>query len=354
MLFYICWGLLFTFLIIAPLLANQKLDKHQEFLINIFFVLSLVLIITFRTPGADADYMNYVSTYQSRYAYRDTEYSYQLIKIIGQNLKFPVIFFFFIYAALSAPVKFFAIKRYSYCPIYSICVWLSFSFILHDLIQIRASIATGLMLWFLPLVVDKKYVKSILVLSIALFFHYSAILMAIVYFIKSDRINKVFWIAVYALSWLINLKIVNPYSIITMFWDYLPTFITDRTADTNGVLDRLADLHQINIYAAYLLLPAIITIIALFNAHKIYERYHYGIALIKVMFIAEFIFSLGLPIISVRGFEFLSVTLIYLVPLMFLCLNGKFKKIAAEIIITCFCLLTAYNLLIKQEVIAIL
>lgn len=346
-----CYGILIIFLIIATLSYDKIFDRKQIIIIGLIFIIGLILCTGLRTAGADPDYDNYKATYISNYSEREgIEFSVLFINNLGNKLGFSYIFLFIVYALLSIPIKYFAIKKYATYPIYSLCVWLSFSFILHDMIQIRVSVAAGILLWMIPAYQSKKYIRFILLWILAIMFHKSAIILGIIILLRRDTINKLFWIVLYTIGVLANLKILNYFDFINYLWNFMPEGINNRTSDLNNNLYRLSDLSHMTMYARYILIPTIIAFISLFSYDKICKNCKFAAILIKLQFIGILIYSFQLPILSVRLYELFSVSLIYLLPLLINIFNNKYRTIFGSITVSIFCLSMAWNLLSKQEV----
>lgn len=345
-----CYFILLVFLAIASLTLNKTFNSKELFILSWIFIIFLILCTAFRTPGVDPDYNNYKITYDSSYSYRDIESSVLIINNIGKSLGFSSIFSFIVYAALSIPIKYFAIKKYATYPMFSLCTWLSFSFILHDLIQIRVSVAAGLLLWMIPAYQNKKYRHFILLWLLAIIFHKSALIFGIVLLLRRDSINKVFWIGLYIIGVLANLKLLNYFSFISVIWNYLPDSIIGRTSDLNNNLYRLSDLSHMTMYARYVLIPTIIAFTSLLYYKRICVNCKFSAILIKLQFLGIFFYSFQLPILSVRLFELLSVSLIYLLPLLLNIYSNKYRQSLGSLTISIFCISMAWNLLSKQEV----
>lgn len=83
-----------------------------------------------------------------------------------------------IYAILGVTLKLIAIRRYSLLPIFSIFTYISMYFILHEMTQIRAGVATAIFLFALEDIKDrnlKGYVfKTIGSNAFSLFSNYNA------------------------------------------------------------------------------------------------------------------------------------------------------------------------------------
>jgi len=95
----------------------------------------------------------------------------------------------FIYAILGVTLKMVAIRRYSDLPWLAIITYISYFFLLHEFTQIRAGVATGLVLLSIKYILDRDFPIFFTLIAIASMFHYSAMVVAPLYFISFEKLN---------------------------------------------------------------------------------------------------------------------------------------------------------------------
>lgn len=339
----------FIALIIGFISYKKKYRHKNMVLFNAIVIIILILLAALREYGLDPDYEGYVESYNDNIEY-GKEVTFNIIKRIGHFFSLDSLFLFFAYASISIPLKYFAILKFSPKPIFSFCIWITFSFILHDMIQIRAAVATGLFLWFIPAVVEKKYVASIIILIIAFFFHTSAIIMVLLYPLSTKTLNKSFWFGIYILAWLFNMNIINPYAMIDILIGFLPSYVSSRINGAGSSFEYLSSLNHLTLYSRFILIPTIVTIVSLFKWETLNKRYSCSVLLIKTNIIALLIWSINIPVTSVRLTEFLFVSLIYLIPMSIFWFKTKQKYMVGAIVVSICCLFFTWNELVKQDV----
>ncbi len=325
-----------------------KINTKHTYTLGIILCLFLVIVETFRdgTINPDFDlYLQYI-IYPNSYKgdaeasfFKISEYTY----LFGGNY----LTVFFIYAILGISIKLYAIYRFSINIIYSICVWMSFSFILHDLIQIRAAVAAALLLLMIPFVVQKKYWCAVSVWIIAIAFHNSALIFGFLFLLKKDTIRPWIWIGMYSLIFIINIVNYPIFSLIFKIIALFPSSLADRIGRSDP--NVLNELPRMTMYSRYVLIPAIFCLFALCYRKKLISISPYSLVCLKSCFIGLYFYGIGLPIVSERVFELLSVPYILLVPTSLFWFN-KNSMIKGKVVITLFCLFMAWNLLFKQEV----
>lgn len=109
------------------------------------------------------------------------------------------IFLFLIFAAISLPIKFYLIDKYSRDKVLSLAVFTSYFFILHDSTQIRFSMAVAFAYVGLHyLSKDRKWLFSAIVILSAIAFHVSVLFFIVMLFFTTKK----------SLSWLLGLIVI--------------------------------------------------------------------------------------------------------------------------------------------------
>jgi hypothetical protein len=171
--------------------------------------------------------------------------------------------FFMAYAFISILIKKYSISELSTTPILSFFTYICFFFIMQDMTQIRAGVATGLVFWSMRSVLNENRKFFILKIALATLFHYSAIVFFLLYFIKPKfSVSDAFLytalpiLGVLALKFeLLNLIILNVYM-------YLPDFLYYKVNIYLNMFNdgQLNTVNPINIGNSLLLLFLFFTI----------------------------------------------------------------------------------------------
>ena len=172
--------------------TRYKFPAKELILIMNFTGIILVLFAGLRYDNPD--YSNYVEIYNGIIKNEKGESSpdigfnaiCRLLSLISRN---PVIMFLTI-AFLSITINFKAIKQYT--PYVFICILLYFvhNYVLKDMIQIRAGLASALCLYSLRYLPKEKYKNAILFWVLALSVHFTSILFGVVYLIHKLKLSK--------------------------------------------------------------------------------------------------------------------------------------------------------------------
>jgi len=153
----------------------------------------LILIAGLRPIGIDRDSLSYVEVLGVDFAianFIDKEPMFWIINefnkyVFGGNVNT----FFLIFAILGVSLKLFAIRKYSLLPILSIYTYICLYFVLHEMTQIRAGVATAIFLLALEDIKNRNFKSYLFKTVLAMLFHYSAIIMLLVYFMNPDKLN---------------------------------------------------------------------------------------------------------------------------------------------------------------------
>lgn len=157
-------------------------DIKQKNIVVLALTILLILIAGFSGPISQ-DYNNYISSYNEviNGRYR-TDFSFIVISKIVHLIFNNPLYLFLIYAILGVSLKISAIKKLSQFWFFSILIYFSYSFLLHEMTQIRAGVASAFVLLSIPSIYEKKLKSFLLYAGVAIFFHYSALVLLPFYF----------------------------------------------------------------------------------------------------------------------------------------------------------------------------
>ena len=140
---FILFFTFFLFSLISFFLPQERLYKSI-----LFFVLGFILILIagFRSEEVVRDYVNYVTYFHDR-DFLAVEPAFVVISKIIYSLIGPYpIYLFLLFAILGVSFKLIAIKQLTEQWFLSLVIYLSNFFILHEMTQIRAGIASSFLL----------------------------------------------------------------------------------------------------------------------------------------------------------------------------------------------------------------
>lgn len=259
-------------------------DRSFEiFLLNLISFI-LILVAGFRGEGVDKDYGNYSEIFllwdkDSTYF---VEPGFIVIAAIARFFFATPILLFLIFAILAVNIKIYSITKLTDYIFVSVLIYFSSIYILHDLTQIRAGVASGLMLLSLiPLEARKKY-QFFAVVLLAILFHYTALILIPFWFLKSDRINKKVWYLIIPVSYVLLFLSISPLD----FYKLIPIAGIEAKVRTYILLQEANEDDKVNIISTLVLLRIMFIIYILRNINVIQAVNKYAIILVKIYVIS--------------------------------------------------------------------
>lgn len=298
--------------------AYNSFSNKPGFLSNFMFwatALILILIAGLRPIGLDRDSVEYAKMIQSPIDVNllNKEPAFWVIKYLNDIFfNGNVRTFFLIYAILGVSIKFLAIKRLSKLPWLSVGVYLSSYFILHEMTQIRAGVATGLFLLSIPDIYHRNFRKFIIKALLAISFHYSAIVMLPLYFLHSKKLNIAYLLL--PIVGLISAYFGLSKTLLSNLANLAPNFLAYKINLYLTLLElgEHSEINIVNFYYSSLLLLTYFGFF-LYIGNKIKNDYDVLFLKILALSLFSFYFFSNVPVFAFRISEFLSfVTVIFL------------------------------------------
>ena len=306
------------------MINKLSIKKSTMYLLPIGIV--LILIAGLRPIGIDKDSLNYVQLLGidiTNANFIDKEPAFWIINefnkyIFGGNEQT----FFLIFAILGVSLKLIAIRKYSLLPLLSIFTYICMYFILHEMTQIRAGVAAAIFLFAIEDIKNKNFKSYLFKTILAMLFHYSAIVMLIVYFINPNKLNLKLFFFFPTIGALIAIFKHQSLSIFSSLTSILPEFIGYKIDFYILLLDE-GIFSDINIFNFLYLSLIVIYYFSLLNYKRM--KSEYDIIFIKILGIALFMFYFlsFLPVLAFRVSEFFEVVLIFLIPHILLAIKEK-------------------------------
>ncbi|SHF44816.1 EpsG family protein [Bacteroides faecichinchillae] len=331
--------LVLLFLFLFSILLSLYPPMEYKYNLFFYYLIAIFLIFTSVVFCSDSpDYEGYLFNYAEIVKNNESfsEISFIGISKITYWMFNDICFLFFIYAIIGVTLKFIAIRQLTNFWFLSIVVYLSCFFMLHEMIQIRAGVATGLLLLCIKPLYERKWKLFILLGICACCFHYSALVIFPLWFLKGNRINKIVWCfpLLFAYSFylmhLTPMFFLNSLSAITMNNERLDGYIFDlQNADNASVsVFNNAQLIRCGVYL-FLLFKS--DLIARFNP------YIYLLLKIYVIGLSTLVFFASVPVIAFRMSEFFQTVEIILYPLIcYAFVNSRIRQLIPICISTIF------------------
>lgn len=310
--------LIFFLIGFVSLLPLKKIKSYYILVYSIVFF--LFLISAFRGPGVDRDYNNYLKFFYdfNKLTPIHIEPSFLFITWIIKNLFYDQAFLIFVfYALIGIGLKFYAIRQLSEFWLLSLAVYFSYSFILHDMTQIRVGISVSLLLLAIKPLYERRLIPFLVLSILAFLFHYSSIFYFFFWFLRTRTINKKLYFGIIVFSLLLsisNIYITNLLNLIPV--QVLQIKILAYKLDQKGFL---------NVFNSWQLLRIFLCFLFLWKADFIYLYNKYAYLLIKLyVFSACSIFLLAdIPVFATRTSDMFAIVDIIVIPFLMYLIKPK-------------------------------
>lgn len=237
-------AIIFLFLLATVLFLLPQREKNKKLYNNLFIFFQVALIIIAVTrPETTADTDNYIAGFKSpKLAASRLEPMYFIILRISQFFFNPVFVGFTIYATLSVTPRFRFIKQQSVNVWASIMVYVAYCYMAQDIIAMRSSVASALILYVIKFKLDDNKKYMIATILLASLFHYSALVFFVLLFVDPVKEQRLLYIALlfgtYGLFFSgFDIKIIFPYLSYLTFLEYNLSDYSMSTAEVYGTLN---------------------------------------------------------------------------------------------------------------------
>ena len=167
--------LLLFIIIVSLIFLEEYLGDYNKYA---YWGLCIILIFfcAFRTIGVDPDSESYEEIFKSNENNPKllVESSFLFFSEIVKGFTDDVHYLFLIYAILGITIKFYALRQLSPWYFLPLAIYFGNYFILHDFIQIRAAVASGMLLLAIKPLSEGNKKRAIVYFLIANVFHYSS------------------------------------------------------------------------------------------------------------------------------------------------------------------------------------
>lgn len=178
--------LFFTCMILS--FFEESINKRDVKILYVIFGIAMVLIAGLREVGSTPD----TDAYEEMFYAKDnnlmivlTEPSFTLLSSFLRSFSLGVNSLFMVYALISVPIHLTALWRLSKRPLLILTIYISYYYMMHEMVQIRAGVAAGLFLWAIYFYVNNKKTYSLIAILAGAFFHYSAIAGLIIFLLNN-------------------------------------------------------------------------------------------------------------------------------------------------------------------------
>lgn len=305
------------------------IDFKEKVLYNFFYIILFILLVfiaTFR-PSTLSDYSEYLKFFNQTYK-KVLEPGIYIIRFLSQLISESHFFFFFLLAVLGIFLKLYAIKKLSTQIRLSVILYLSTFFIYHELIQLRAGIATGFFLISLLYIYQRKLHLFLIFASLSSLFHISALIVFPLYFLKPNSFNKLLYLAGF---------------FIVYFLAYMGTYLTNLVEYIP--IERVLRLYysyknsypnlKVNIFSSIQLLRISLAVYLILKSEILVLKNKYAFLLLKIYIISIYLLVLfsNFAVIAFRLSQFLQVVEMITLPMLVHTFSKKYDILLSKIAI---------------------
>jgi hypothetical protein len=259
------------------------------------------------------DYETYVGRYNEAISdnfsfFIEVSFTY-LAKLSNLIKPGNAIVLFILYAFIGVTLKMISIKNLTQLWLYSLIIYVSNYFILHEMIQIRAGVATGFVLLSIVPLYNRQFIKFFVLIGLATFFHYSSLMFLLLWFLKPKKYNKTLYISLIISAFLFQLIGLD---IINFSLSHLPFFSIDPRS-----LTYLSEQStEINVFSIFMITRIIILIYFTYfvNRIEIFNKYIFILLKLYALGIFFYITFSMYPVLAVRISYTLMASEIFIIP----------------------------------------
>lgn len=272
------------------------------------------------------------------------EIGYQLIRNLAYLISDNYRVLFCIVGAIALAIKFKAIQTISPFVYGSLLVYLSYFFVLHDMIQIRAGIASGVGLFAVKYIAERDLKRFLIACAIAICFHSSMMIFLPLWFLPYlKQENNIIWFASIPICYILAL---SGYTI-TKFIDIIPIDTIQNSWRMYQYQLRDSVSENVGLFNYLILTRVCICYFLLFYTKHIEVSFRHAYLWIYIYVISICMYALfsNTTIIAIRLNQILQVVEIMIIPLIVYTFKDKrIGKIAViTIALSLLCIIIRYN-----------
>ena len=264
-------------------------------------------------PVEMPDYQNYYDAFRFGGLQR-AEIGYKVVMgaIKDATNSFSVLLL--VMASLSIGLKLYAIGCFSNNVLLSVIIYLSNIYILHDLIQMRAAVASGLLLFATYFIYTRNVGKFLLIVTLGSLFHQSMLATLPLWLLRCNHIYRYVWLSLIPIAYCMTLSGLT----IGNFVSHIPIPIVQNSYQQYNLAMAIGNYSEINIFNLLLILRIVLCMTLIFMIHRIYKYNRLAIIWVKVYTIAivSAVILSDFPVLAVRLSELFFVIEILLFPLI--------------------------------------
>lgn len=273
-------------------------------------LLSLAAAFRWLGPGRDYfEYLYYYNTIPYQFALSDTRFEpgFHVVAWFFRNiLNVDYGILALALVAVSLGIKFYLMKRYLSHPLLAMITYIALFYPTHEYAQIRTALALALGYGAVHLLFERKYLLGIAGFVLGVTFHYSVVMLALVYVG-----------AQYVRGRAAVIMLAAGLVIVTVFSEQIVGTVTDVFSSYNPLLRYYVSNSYFNaevrITSLNNLLPAAALGLAVLFGWFGYGRYHATFLTMSIASLVAIVLLGGSPVVAQRLKELLFVAVIFLI-----------------------------------------
>lgn len=307
-------------------------NKRMSYFVYYFLGICLILIAGFRPEGIDRDYGNYIEHFINYFEVILLEPTFKVLAwsintVIGP---FPI-YLFLIYAILGVGLKLVAITKLTDLYFLVLLAYLSEFFILHEMTQIRAGVASSFLLFAIKPLYERNFRLFFIYSLLATLFHYSAIILFPLWILnhKPQRVLQVWAVPVALGVYILNINIITTLPI---------PFIKEKMIVYQHLKETGDTMHNnINVFNSVYIVKVLVYYVMIWKYDILQNRNKYFVLLLKIYGLSLFLLPLlaAIPVFAFRLSELYGIVGIILIPM--LCYIYS-PRILSRCLVVLFCL----------------
>ena len=315
---------------------DNRITTEQNKYVN-YLIIAIVLgaVAGFSLFGHGPDYEGYRLLYEMNFDLQDyyinpllilgREPGYTLVTMFLHNIiKMPFEVFYWGFVFLCVAVKMVGIYKLSNAKLYSVWIYFSFFYIMHEMITIRAGAAAGIFLLSIPFLVNKKRAIYLCMIFLAMLIHYSACILLPLVFLSNDNEYPQWYLVMLVSSFLgalfgfslDGILYVIPINILSVKMDVYRSLLEESPT-------------SLNLFSRFSLPNLLLCIILLINFNKLKNYSPNASIIIRIFAISQIMFYgfNGLPVFSTRVSELMGIVGIIAWPLLLYFLKTRRQQL---------------------------
>ena len=311
-------AILFFFFFLAVFFSYYPPRNYiSQTYLYILFGIGLILLAVFKEGEGLPDYQGFIDNIEGNIitTIDIKEPAFFAIKWIA-NLApdYNILIALFLYALFGITLKLIAIRKLTEFWFIALAVYISNYYMLHDLIQVRAGVASGFLLLCIKPLYERNSRRFLFLALIAFVFHYSAIIIFPLWFLSPKTFKKKFWLLIIPVAYVLYFVGIN---IITLC-SYIPI---------PGVQTKLVGYQRItelglngwdafDAFALTYLVKVMMLYCIILNIDVMQQKNRYSYILTKIYALALTVYLLfgEIPVVASRSKELLAIVEIVLFP----------------------------------------